>query len=103
MKLFSVVLVLYLSALSVGAQQTASGIRHSSVVRAFMKQSGYPKGRPGFVVDHRIPLCAGGLDTIQNMQWQERRESYSKDKYERALCRELKRQQLKLMHTEGKQ
>lgn len=45
---------------------------------------------PGFVVDHMIPLCAGGPDTIANMQWQDVRTSYAKDNVERTLCRRLK-------------
>jgi 5-methylcytosine-specific restriction endonuclease McrA len=37
--------------------------------KAFMEQSGYPDGRPGYVVDHIIPLYKGGKDTPENMQW----------------------------------
>ena len=35
-----------------------------------MKQTGYPHGRPGYVVDHIIPLKRGGADEPWNMQWQ---------------------------------
>lgn len=66
--------------------------RHAKIVRQFRELTGFPKGRPGYVVDHRIPLCAGGADTTDNMQWQARSTSYTKDTFERALCRELKRQ-----------
>lgn len=44
---------------------------------------------PGYVIDHVIPLCAGGPDTTANMQWQEYRASLEKDVKERALCRLL--------------
>jgi hypothetical protein len=41
---------------------------------------------PGYVVDHVIPLCAGGPDKPANMQWQTKAESYKKDGQERAYC-----------------
>jgi hypothetical protein len=47
---------------------------------------------PGFVVDHVIPLCAGGEDSPANLQWQELRASREKDKWEHALCRWMKKQ-----------
>jgi hypothetical protein len=60
-------------------------------VRRFKRLSGYPKGRVGYVVDHAVPLCAGGPDTAENMQWQPIAESYQKDIFERSLCRNLAR------------
>lgn len=68
--------------------------RSPSVVREFERLSGYPHGRAGFVVDHKIPICAGGpeVDVVTNMAWQERIASYRKDAFERALCREMKLQ-----------
>lgn len=47
---------------------------------------------PGFVVDHIIPLCAGGLDSPSNMQWQPRAQSREKDKIEIRYCRCLARE-----------
>lgn len=41
---------------------------------------------PGYVIDHRVPLCAGGLDDPLNMQWQEKALSYQKDHEERRWC-----------------
>lgn len=38
----------------------------------------------GYVVDHIIPLCAGGVDDPSNMQWQDKQTSYRKDILERA-------------------
>lgn len=46
---------------------------------------------PGFVVDHINPLCAGGLDNPGNMQWQSYNDSLVKDKWEKQLCRGLKK------------
>jgi|SRR3569623_364035 len=63
--------------------------RSSSVTYQFKKQTGYIDGRPGYVIDHIVPLCAGGPDSIENLQWQIAEEAKEKDKLERALCREL--------------
>jgi hypothetical protein len=42
---------------------------------------------PGYVIDHRYPLCAGGEDAPRNMQWQTIEDSRRKDAEERRLCR----------------
>lgn len=42
---------------------------------------------PGWIVDHIVPLCWGGADNPENMQWQEKAASYKKDVFERAACR----------------
>jgi len=47
-----------------------------------MKQSGFPKGRPGYVVDHIVPLKKGGCDCPANMQWQTIQAAKEKDKWE---------------------
>jgi len=54
--------------------------------------SGAPRGPcPGYVIDHIVPLCAGGEDRPENMQWQTRPDSLIKDRHEGRLCRLLKR------------
>jgi hypothetical protein len=50
--------------------------------KAFMRWTGYPHGRPGYVVDHIIPLECGGADSPANMQWQTIAEAKAKDKAE---------------------
>ncbi len=45
---------------------------------------------PGYVIDHIVPLCAGGSDTPDNMQWQEYEASLVKDNEERRQCRLLR-------------
>ncbi len=52
------------------AQLIVGDPRHRATVIEFEKLTGYPHGRPGFVVDHILPLCAGGADAVSNMQWQ---------------------------------
>jgi hypothetical protein len=54
----------------------------------FMKQTGYPKGRKGYVVDHIAPLECGGADVPSNMQWQTVQEAKIKDRTERNCRRE---------------
>jgi len=48
-----------------------------------MKETGYPHGRPGYIIDHVVPLSKGGADNPGNMQWQTKVEAKAKDKWER--------------------
>lgn len=74
---------------------TSAYSRSSSEVRAFKHEhpcpeTGKTRGKcPGYVVDHIIPLCAGGADDPSNMQWQEKVASKIKDKEEWRTCRAL--------------
>jgi hypothetical protein len=58
--------------LAVDRPRDAKGrfIRSSSARARFMRLTGYPSGRLGYVVDHIIPLACEGPDTPENMQWQ---------------------------------
>jgi len=56
--------------------------RSEAARREFMKQTGYPNGRPGYVIDHIKPLKKGGCDCPSNMQWQTIEEAKAKDKWE---------------------
>jgi hypothetical protein len=42
---------------------------------------------PGWVVDHIMPLCAGGADDPENMQWQTVSDAKKKDRVEAMLCK----------------
>ena len=65
------------------ARNSRGKIARSSAARhEFMRQSGYPHGRPGFVVDHVVPLKRGGDDSPFNMQWQTKADARAKDKIE---------------------
>jgi hypothetical protein len=66
--------------------------RSTTAVRTFEKATGYPTGRPGYVVDHKIPLCACGRDAPTNMAWQDTAAARRKDVFEKALCAELRKQ-----------
>lgn len=49
--------------------------------------TGRPRGAcPGYVIDHVIPLCAGGPDRPSNMQWQTLVDAKAKDREERREC-----------------
>jgi hypothetical protein len=61
--------------------------RSETAKETFMRQTGFPKGRSGYVVDHIIPLACGGPDVPTNMQWQTKAQAKVKDAYERRNCR----------------
>jgi hypothetical protein len=56
--------------------------RSAEAREEFMRETGYPHGRPGYVIDHIVPLKRGGADAPYNMQWQTREEARAKDKWE---------------------
>lgn len=76
-----------------------AGPRSSSARRAFQRveacpANAQPRGPcPGYVVDHIVPLCAGGADRSTNMQWQPLADSLVKDAGERHYCAHLRRAQ----------
>ena len=42
---------------------------------------------PGWEVDHRIPLCAGGADRPENMQWLTKEKHAEKTREDVMACR----------------
>jgi len=61
--------------------------RSTAAKKEFERESGYPHGRKGYVVDHIVPLACGGADAPSNMQWQTVEEAKAKDKTERIGCK----------------
>ena len=50
--------------------------------------TGQHRGKcPGYVIDHIVPLCAGGPDAAANMQWQTAADAKAKDREEARQCR----------------
>jgi hypothetical protein len=80
-----------------GAKQARSGI----AVRAFQRENPCPANGdrrgacPGYVIDHVIPVCAGGPDEPANMQWQTIVDARQKDKGEIRECALLRREMKK--------
>jgi hypothetical protein len=74
----------------------AGGTRSHSAIREFKAQNPCPStglntGRcPGYIIDHVYPLCAGGPDASDNMQWQTLEEAKGKDQYEHHWCRRMR-------------
>lgn len=60
--------------------------------RAFVRTHPCPATRKsttscrGYVIDHVLPLCAGGPDKASNMQWQTLKAAAAKDRLEVAFC-----------------
>jgi hypothetical protein len=74
--------------------------RDPAQVRAFRKENPCPATSkrvgacPGWVVNHRWPLCLQplfrvDLDAPWNMEWEEKKGSYKSDAEERAACKRL--------------
>ena len=55
--------------------------------QAFERQTGYANGRPGYMVEHIVPLSCGGTDTPANMQWLTLAEARRKNKLDQTRCR----------------
>ena len=55
--------------------------------QAFERQTGYPTGRPGYIVELIVPLSCGGTDTPGNMEWLTLADVRRKNQSERARCR----------------
>ena len=62
-------------------------VRSKEAKKTFMKATGFPHGRPGYVIDHIKPLACGGADVPSNMQWQTVAAAKAKDRVERIGCR----------------
>jgi hypothetical protein len=79
----------------------AAQARDPAVIREFRKANPCPEtGRtvgscPGWVVDHGIPLCAGGADKVYNLHWQNSKDAYLKDADERRLCSTMRKAGIK--------
>lgn len=84
------------------SEQTQAPVRHrSTAVRdQFLQAMPCPatggRGRvpcPGWEIDHRTPLCAGGDDALHNLQWLTVAEHRAKTREDRRACAKLRRQQ----------
>jgi hypothetical protein len=58
-----------------------------AVKHTFKVQTGYPKGRPGYVVDYRVAPACGGAVATYNMQWQTKADAKAKHKADQKRCK----------------
>ncbi len=91
-------LILAVTASAMVAPAVEAKIPRSSSAKAEFKRqqpcpsTGKPRGAcPGYIIDHVIPLCAGGQDEPANMQWQTVADAKEKDRDERRMCRSSRR------------
>ena len=71
---------------SVSPYATSHEKRSAKAKYDFERGTGHPRGWPGHVVDHVVPLACGGADAPSNMQWQSVEEGKAKDRVERRGC-----------------
>lgn len=80
-------------AISIGA--SARIPRNSEVLREFQRQTPCPATQsiagpcPGWQIDHIEPLCAGGADRVENLQWLTVQEHKWKTRTDVRVCRSL--------------
>ncbi len=92
-------LLLAVAVFAVTAQSDAKIHRSHAARQAFVRSHPCPStGKPrlpcrGYIIDHVIPLCAGGADAPTNMQWQTKADAAAKDKIEWRQCRALRASQ----------
>ena len=83
MLMFIIIFGLLTGIISPVSAATTATCRSASVKHKFDKLNGFPNGRKGYVVDHVCALECGGLDIVENMQYQTITEGKLKDKWER--------------------
>lgn len=70
--------------------------RSAALIKSFRAANPCPgtgkiqKTCPGYVIDHILPLCGYGTDTMDNLQWQSVTAAKAKDKLEIRQCKAIK-------------
>jgi hypothetical protein len=77
---------------AIGARARSNAARHHFQHQHPCPATGRTSGAcPGYVIDHVVPLCAGGADAPSNMQWQTTEAAAIKDRFEWEDCRQRRR------------
>lgn len=98
MKSFILLLLLY-------TLMTVAFARDPAIIREFRRLNACPSTQqhrgacPGYQVDHRIPLCLGGSDTISNLRWLPTSEHRAKTRYDIAYCAHIRKNGCPLRST----
>lgn len=91
--IFKSIAIVFLALCAIQAKASERIPRDNKAIAEFKRQQPCPstgKARgacPGYVVDHIKPLCAGGPDRPENMQWQTVADAKAKDREERRQCK----------------
>jgi hypothetical protein len=89
-----VLLTLATSSIAIAAEHRSAAARNEFKRQQPCPATGLKKGTcPGWIIDHIVPLCAGGADSPTNMQWQTVQAAKTKDKEEWRQCRRLRKSQ----------
>lgn len=86
-KSFLLIIALWLAFSSVADARDSSQVRKFRKTHICPSTENYSGPCVGFVVNHRRPLCLGGADLPENMEWQEYKESLKTDVLEREACK----------------
>jgi hypothetical protein len=65
--------------------------RSRAAKHTFEVETGYPRGRSGYVVEYRVALACGGADAPYNMQWQTIADGKAQAKRDRERCKKQAR------------
>ena len=92
MKSLAILIALCLALPSLAAERSRSE-RAAFVREVPCPVTGVTRGAcPGYEVDHIVPLCAGGADRPDNMQWLDVYDHKAKTRVDVRQCRQLKKE-----------
>lgn len=88
MRIFIVLMLIAFN--SVAADRSQTEKRHFAKAHPCPSNGKPVPSCPYYVIDHVYPLCAGGADKADNMQWQTKQAAAKKDVLEKRYCYCLK-------------
>jgi hypothetical protein len=90
-------LILSTAVLSFPLSSASKTARSAAEVLAFKRHNPCPAtgerhgACPGYQVDHVMPLCAGGAEKIENMQWLSVEDHRVNTRADNRVCRHLRK------------